>query len=1119
MGKQRNNIAVVYFMGWVLGGLAAYPSFIFANDNASLHPGGGQVVGGEASIGISPIIQHTAPLPPSSAQVVGGEASIGINPIIQHNAPLHPSGGQVVGGEASIGINPTNPYHQIIEQSTPSAIIDWNTFSIGEGSTTQFNQPGPNSVTLNRVTGGFPSDISGTLKANGHLFLINPKGITIWKTGKIDMPGVLGTTSNISNQDFLAGKYHFRKAEGSDNFAVINYGEISVKEGGLVALVAPGAANYGVIRTRLSRITLAEGTDFVVADFHGDRLIQFAVNQPSITSQVKTSDGKPFKHAVNHTGTIDNEGGKIVFMSTGAVKNVLSEVINTTGVIRANTAARGKHGEVILYDAGSAARGSGDKGIVKVAGPIEARGNRPGETGGTVVITGKRVQGGNHIDSTLFNNLEIQPQEKFSIDVSGQAGGGTILFGGNAHKESPTVVEAQLRNPEAASPMTRGHQVQWPDFFIDNKQNNEVPAAEATILGKEVSLIANALKEGSGGELIVTSAMTRIPGSSSPTSTSTSTLTSSSSTSTSTSPSPTSEGLTRIYGSQSANGGPEGGHGGYIQNCGDWIDVRSAVEVGVAQGTAWGKPGLWYVDPFNVTVNSIVNLNGNFNPVNPPAGGTTVWTPNASPSEIDFVPSLAGPFPPAYLNTGRNVTIRTSGGGGAEPGDIGWAPDPPGTVTGVGTTLTLSADNNISFNGPLNAAGLNLALVGLNVTNPGAPAFQITVATMSLNVTTSFNMGNTPGAPSAFVNGNSTGSNITLLNTFGPGTHFFNGHDLFQYLPVTPTPSTPTANNVIISTLNPSNNNTTGGSPSGTTTTSAGGTDVVTVTPPSPPPPAPAPAAPAAPAPAAAAPTSTSTAAAPSSESTTATSTTSTSTGTTSETATAATGTTEGTSTGAGSQPVETSVSATAMIGGGAEGREIPMNAEGAGGREGVAEGAFNNPDAFEKTEAVTASCPANVEGAKGSISRECLEKPLGGAMSREDIAKALGEDKKAPISPEGVDGVDAGNIGGDPLGKEKIMSAEAAGGDESLVAKSAREWSIEDINRTPEYLENLGPELSKKNVTQTKKELLETIKSKAEILRKKDEEAIPQSKEMQETPRETTVKTKEIKEVKEANG
>jgi filamentous hemagglutinin family protein len=87
-----------------------------------------------------------------------------------------PEGGTVVGGAATI--QGQGGPKVIVNQSSNSAIINWNTFNIGVKESVQFNQPSNTSVALNRVTGGLgPSEILGTLTANGRIFLINRDGI------------------------------------------------------------------------------------------------------------------------------------------------------------------------------------------------------------------------------------------------------------------------------------------------------------------------------------------------------------------------------------------------------------------------------------------------------------------------------------------------------------------------------------------------------------------------------------------------------------------------------------------------------------------------------------------------------------------------------------------------------------------------------------------------------------------------------------------------------------------------------------------------------------------------------------------------------------------------------
>src|SRR5258706_8188211 len=80
-----------------------------------------------------------------------------------------PAGGTVVGGTATI--QGQGGPAVIVNQSSNSAIINWNTFNIGVNESVPFNQPSASSVVLNRATGGRPpSRILRTLPADPPVF-------------------------------------------------------------------------------------------------------------------------------------------------------------------------------------------------------------------------------------------------------------------------------------------------------------------------------------------------------------------------------------------------------------------------------------------------------------------------------------------------------------------------------------------------------------------------------------------------------------------------------------------------------------------------------------------------------------------------------------------------------------------------------------------------------------------------------------------------------------------------------------------------------------------------------------------------------------------------------------
>lgn len=82
-----------------------------------------------------------------------------------YGAALHadslPVEGSVVSGSASIA---QSADVMTINQSTSSATITWDSFSIGSGKTVNFIQPSSSSVALNKVLGSNPSRIFGTLE-------------------------------------------------------------------------------------------------------------------------------------------------------------------------------------------------------------------------------------------------------------------------------------------------------------------------------------------------------------------------------------------------------------------------------------------------------------------------------------------------------------------------------------------------------------------------------------------------------------------------------------------------------------------------------------------------------------------------------------------------------------------------------------------------------------------------------------------------------------------------------------------------------------------------------------------------------------------------------------------
>jgi filamentous hemagglutinin family protein len=267
-----------------------------------------------------------------------------------------PTNPNVVSG----GINiQTNNATMTVNQSTNKGIINWGSFNIGKDASVQFNQPNASASTLNRVVGGELSQIAGSLSANGNIILINPNGVIFQNGSRVDVGGIVASTMNLSNDNYLNNTYHFTR-DGATG-AVTNEGTINTADAGYVALLAPEVLNTGVITARKGTVAFAAG-DAVTLDFQGNGLLHVEVEASMISTLIDN------KHLVQ-------ADGGVVYMSSKAASDAISSTISNTGTIQAN-ALEERDGKIILF---------AHDGTMNVDGTIEAK-------GGFVETSGKNVK-------------------------------------------------------------------------------------------------------------------------------------------------------------------------------------------------------------------------------------------------------------------------------------------------------------------------------------------------------------------------------------------------------------------------------------------------------------------------------------------------------------------------------------------------------------------------------------------------------------------------------------------------------------------------------------------------------------------------------------------------------
>ena len=293
----------------------------------------------------------------------------------------------------------------LVISTSEKVIINWERFSIAQKESVQFAQPSAQSCVLNRVTGGDPSQILGRLSANGKVFLVNPQGVYFGPDAVVNTGSFLVSTLNILDTDFLNERYRFSVDPGCDRSSIINEGMICASPEGFVAFCAPVVENRGVVRAQAGKVLFASA-ERMTLDFAGDGLVRFAL------------EGDLEQAVIENYGEIHAAQGNVE-LSMRTAKSLIKTVVNTDGITPA-TSIEECNGVIRLVGGSSHVtaknvRIEGEQGTrVVVGGRIDARQEKKGEKGGLVQVLGDHT----HLEGAY-------------IDVSGHAGGGEVLVGGD----------------------------------------------------------------------------------------------------------------------------------------------------------------------------------------------------------------------------------------------------------------------------------------------------------------------------------------------------------------------------------------------------------------------------------------------------------------------------------------------------------------------------------------------------------------------------------------------------------------------------------------------------------------------------------------------------------------
>uniref|UniRef100_UPI0026053D43 two-partner secretion domain-containing protein n=1 Tax=uncultured Microbulbifer sp. TaxID=348147 RepID=UPI0026053D43 len=330
-----------------------------------------------------------------------------------------PEGGVVTGGSGAIDVDGTTT---TINQVTDLLSIDWDSFNLSEEELVKFLQPNASSIVLNRILDQNPSTIRGTLESNGHVILVNPRGVLFTESATVNVGALTTSGLDMAPEDFINGDFTF-KGEGSSAGYVINKGFINAAS---VVLVGKQVTNTSTGLIQADLVSLA-AADEAFLTFDTDGLIGLKVTKEVMENQLGVDS------AVLNEGTIN---GAQVLMEASVSGGLFTAAVNNEGSIN----ARGidtSGGKIRLFGSGSGVVNSGSLDASgTIGGEIVMEGSTA-EHSGVITAQGHNGNGGQVMvlgDEVLVRGV---------IDARGLVSGGKVLIGGDYQGDNPNIRNAQ----------------------------------------------------------------------------------------------------------------------------------------------------------------------------------------------------------------------------------------------------------------------------------------------------------------------------------------------------------------------------------------------------------------------------------------------------------------------------------------------------------------------------------------------------------------------------------------------------------------------------------------------------------------------------------------------------
>ena len=314
------------------------------------------------------------------------------------------------------------------------AVLNWSSFNIANGESVNFNQPNRASVVWNFINDSSPSQILGSLSANGFVILMNQNGFLFGDHSIVNVGGLVVTTGRPEPGFSEGSAWTFTGMPPAAS--IVNYGNIKVSDKSSLFMIAEKVENHGILQAPDGTIGLYAGKEVLISDRPDGRGLSAKVTLPS--------------------GSVDNKGAMV---ADGGTIAAAARVVNVDGLVQANS-IRENHGVIeltaddsITLGANADIRAQGGADQVSGAGSITIKsagtykddpaakvsvaGGANGGNAGSMEISAPRFDGltaqldGSAVTGYSGGSLLIDP-DKILVNQTGTAPSGTLGYNINS---------------------------------------------------------------------------------------------------------------------------------------------------------------------------------------------------------------------------------------------------------------------------------------------------------------------------------------------------------------------------------------------------------------------------------------------------------------------------------------------------------------------------------------------------------------------------------------------------------------------------------------------------------------------------------------------------------------